>query len=85
MSWIMKTLVGISLDERKPGSLEFIWDPKCIPQIDWVKCSYQTENGKIDIEWHREGEKVIANITKEPSVILRYKNMNLKENNIIEL
>ena len=79
MSWIIKTLAGISLDEEKPGSLEFKLCPQYLSQIDWVKCSYRTENGLIKVEWHREGTQIRLNVEKEAGVILKYEGKELQK------
>lgn len=73
MSWLIKTVAGISLNEEKCGELEFVLDPIYIEAIDSAKLSYNTVSGLIEVDMKRENGKTIMNIHKDASVKLVYK------------
>lgn len=68
MSWIVKNLGGISLDENKIGSLEYILNPKYIDDLKHVKCS----SDGIEVDWHRENDIIILKIKVDKGVKLNY-------------
>jgi len=73
MSWLVKRLGGIALDEAKIGSLEYVLDPVFIDDISFVKCN----SDGIDVEWHRESDKVILNVKIDTDNNVRYKGQYL--------
>lgn len=73
MSWIVKTLAGISINEEKCGELEFVLKPHFIKDIDFVNFTYHTVRGKIEISWKRENGKILLNVYKDDSINLVYK------------
>ncbi len=73
MSWFIKTIGGIRLNEEKPGELEFILDPDFVEGIDSADLTYHTANGDIRVSWHRENNKICMAVTKDESVKLIYK------------
>jgi len=79
MSWMIKTLAGIKINENKCGELEFLLDPHFIPQIDWVDFDYDTVCGKISVNWRRENGIITLNVYHDSDVKLIYNGELLKE------
>ena len=79
MSWLIKTLAGIKINENKCGELEFLLEPHFIPQIDWVDFDYDTVCGKIGVNWKRENGKINLCVYHDSDVKLIYNGELLKE------
>lgn len=77
MSWMIKTLAGIRINQEKPGELEYILEPVFLKELDWVKCSYETVCGKIAVSWKRDAETIVLTVEKEPGVKLLYEGSEL--------
>ena len=71
MSWIIKTLAGISTVAGETPS--FSLDPVFLSEIDFVKCSYNTVSGKISVHWERTDGKINLKVEKDKNVLLYYK------------
>ena len=85
LSWIIKTLAGISINEEKCGELEFNLCPAFLEKIDYVKFSYNTESGNIKVNWERKDGEIILSVEKDKNVKLLYNGEELKEKNIIKI
>lgn len=79
MSWIIKTLVGLQLDSEKLGEKEFVFNPKFIDGIDFVKGSYTTDCGDVTVEWKKENDKVCVKVYKPEKLVLKYKGTCLRD------
>lgn len=55
--WEYEYLGGIRPAE--PGFAKVELKPYPVPGLDWVKCSYDSEHGRIVSNWKRRGKKVI--------------------------
>jgi alpha-L-rhamnosidase len=77
MSWMIKTLAGIHINQEKPGELEYILEPVFLAELDWVKCSYETVCGKIAVSWKRDAETIVLTVEKEHGVKLLYEGKEL--------
>ena len=80
MSWMIKTLAGVKINENKCGELEFLLEPHFIPQIDWVNFSYDTVCGKIEVRWKRIDGKIELTVYRDNGVKLLYNGEPLKDN-----
>ena len=72
MSWLIKTVAGISLNEEKCGELEFVLKPIHIEAITSAKLCYNTVCGTIELDWIRENGKTTLRVNKEAGVKLVY-------------
>lgn len=73
MSWLIKNLGGVRLDEDKCGELEFILDPQFVDGIDFVKLNYRTHSGSVRVFWEREDKSITLRVNKDPDVKIKYK------------
>ena len=78
MSWMIKTLAGISISEK--GDLGYSLNPIFISDIDFVDCCYNTSKGKISVNWTREDDEIHLTVDKDNSVPLYYKGELLDQN-----
>ncbi len=85
MSWTIKTLAGISLNEEKCGELEFVLSPAFLKEIDYVKFTYDTVCGKIKVNWERKEGKIYLDVEKGKDVKLIFDGKELKEKNNFEI
>lgn len=54
MSWMIKTILGISLDESRPGTLTFNLRPYFFRALRFARGEYESAAGKIAVEWERK-------------------------------
>ena len=59
--WMFSSLAGIDTDG--PGFKKLIIRPTPGVGITWVKCSYDSINGRIVSNWQRDGEKLTMDVT----------------------
>ncbi|MHA1522235.1 MAG: family 78 glycoside hydrolase catalytic domain, partial [Promethearchaeota archaeon] len=57
-SWFYHYLAGIRPDEEHPGLQHMIIRPTFIEGLDFVQAETLTENGKVSVEWKREGDRI---------------------------
>ena len=57
-AWMYKTLAGINKAEKTPAFKDIRIQPAFIPQLDFVKASYESQYGRITSEWKRTGKKI---------------------------
>lgn len=72
MSWIIKNLGGIRIDEEKCGEPEFIFAPEFIEGIDFVELNYNTISGNINLKWQRENGNIRMILKKDNTVKIKY-------------
>ena len=77
MSWLIKTLLGIRVDESCIGNVRYVLDPKFVADITFAEGSYETDQGLISVKWHREGETVSLTVDNTSEAPLYYKNSKL--------
>lgn len=58
LSWIMKTIVGISPDENLPTFEKVEIKPNFFNGLCYAKGSLDSVNGEIKVEWTRENNKI---------------------------
>lgn len=61
--WFFSDLVGISTNEDGAGFRKFIIKPSIVGEITWVKGSYQSVSGLIEVEWKRDMDMVYLNFS----------------------
>ncbi len=78
MSWMIKTITGINLDETKAGEGVFEINPYYFEKLNYAKCSYNSSYGKIDVWWNKEDDGVKLKVELEDGVKAYYKGEKLK-------
>jgi alpha-L-rhamnosidase len=61
--WIFATLAGIRPDPAHPGYKHFFIQPQPPKGLDRVKARYNSVRGPIGVEWKREGDQIVWNVT----------------------
>ncbi len=79
MSWLIKTLGGIKLNEEKCGELEFEFSPHFINGIDFVNMNYETVKGDISVAWTKNDNKVSIVLKKDTEVKIKYNGKYLEK------
>ena len=51
--WFYGGLAGIRPDPEHPGFREFVIDPQFLESLDWVKATYRSRYGVIEVQWKR--------------------------------
>lgn len=57
-AWMYKTLAGIRQAEHSVAFRHILINPSFVPELDWVKASYRSQQGLIRSEWKRQGKTV---------------------------
>jgi len=78
LSWLVKTLGGIRLDESRCGELVFLLEPEYLEGIDHVRLQYRTVAGNILVAWRREGAQIQLTAEKDPGVKLLYRGSQIR-------
>jgi len=65
--WIWNTLAGITICERNPGFKRVIIKPQPSGDLKWAKAEYETNYGKICVDWKTEEEVFTLNLTIPPN------------------
>ncbi len=73
MSWMIKTIIGISAEDDAPGFTTVHLKPYFFKDISYAKGSCDTVSGRIAVEWKRLGEN-ISLIVNVPDGIRVYYN-----------
>lgn len=58
-----ESLGGIRPDDANPGFKNFFLKPTFIPNLEWVKVSLQSPQGKILSAWKRQDGKITWSLT----------------------
>ena len=61
--WIFRNMVGLQCDEQAPGFRHFLIKPEMCEKIQYVKYSFLSPYGEIDIHWKRNGRHVQMDVT----------------------
>lgn len=85
MSWLVKTLAGIRLDESKCGQVEFLLEPEFLDGIDFVDFRYRTARGDISVSWKRNGDTVQLHLKKDTQVKISFRGSPVAQNEAIWL
>jgi alpha-L-rhamnosidase len=65
--WMWNTLVGLNICEHNPGFKRMIIKPQPSGDLKWVKAAYETNYGKISVEWRSEEGFFTLNLTVPPN------------------
>jgi alpha-L-rhamnosidase len=65
--WVWNSLAGINICEDQPGFKKFLVKPQPIGGLKWVKAEYETNYGKIMVDWKLEGNTFTLNLTVPPN------------------
>lgn len=65
--WMWNTLAGLNIDDENPGFKRFIIKPQPVGDLKWVKADYETNYGKINIDWQVEGTDFNMKLTVPPN------------------
>lgn len=79
-AWMTKTIAGINFDENQPGFRHVILRPHFLKDLSWAKGDYNSVNGKITSEWHREAGKIKLTVSvpaNTTATLYTNKTMNL--------
>jgi alpha-L-rhamnosidase len=62
-AWFYCTLAGINYDPEQPGFKHIIIKPAMVGDLTWVKCGYDSIQGRIVSNWKRESDKLTMEVT----------------------
>jgi hypothetical protein len=60
--WFYEYLAGIRIDLSKDAPEQIVVRPAYVDGVDWVKASYESMLGPIQVSWRRDGGKVKLNV-----------------------
>ncbi len=60
--WMWNSLAGINICEEQPGFKRVIIRPQPAGNLAWVKAEYETNYGKLAVDWKLEGGKLLLNL-----------------------
>ena len=60
--WLYRVVAGIEIDEEKPGYKHIIINPHVGGGLDYVRASYKSIYGPINVEWRVEGSNIRLNV-----------------------
>lgn len=60
--WMWNTLAGINISDEAPGFRKVIIQPEPVGDLKWVKAEYESNYGKIAVEWKREETAFFMNV-----------------------
>ncbi len=65
--WLFHDLAGIQPDPTAPGFKKIVIKPAIVGDIEWLRCEYRSVQGKISVEWRREGDNLQLTVTIPPN------------------
>ena len=71
LSWVYRTVAGISADPSSPGFKTIIMKPIPDRRLGFVKCSYKSVAGEIKSEWKYEGDVWVWKFTVPEGAVAR--------------
>lgn len=63
MSWIVKTILGISQEKGTFGFEKVNIDPIYLKNLDWAKGTYKTVKGEISVDWKKQNGKCVLKVS----------------------
>lgn len=63
MEWLYSGLAGIRQQNEDIGFNKILIAPQLVKGIDWVKSSYNSLNGNIEVNWRKENGEFLLDIT----------------------
>jgi alpha-L-rhamnosidase len=61
--WMWNTLAGVNICDDQPGFRRVIIKPEPVADLKWVKAEYETNYGKIVVDWKVDGTNFSMNLT----------------------
>ncbi len=65
--WMWNNVVGINICDEKPGFKRTIIKPQPIDDLTWAKAEYETNYGKILVDWQMNDGKFSLSLTVPPN------------------
>lgn len=65
--WMWNTLAGVNICDELPGFKRVIIRPEPIDDLKWVKAEYESDYGKILVDWKVEGTTFTMKLTVPPN------------------
>ena len=56
--WLYRVMLGMELDEARPGCRHALLSPKTDDRFAWAEGSFESVYGTLGVRWEREGERV---------------------------
>jgi alpha-L-rhamnosidase len=63
MEWLYSGLAGIRQQNEDIGFNKILISPQLVKGIDWVKSSYNSMNGNIEVSWKKEKGELLLDLT----------------------
>ena len=86
MSWIIKTIIGLSPDLKYPGFEKIELNPCFLKDINFAECEIQTAGGALKVYWERSagGINLKIKVFEGAQVFYKGKKLEIGENNFFE-
>ena len=65
--WFFKAVGGIRPDPTRPGFKRIFIKPSIMGDLMWVRCSYDSNYGRITSNWKREGPQLTMEVVVPPN------------------
>lgn len=78
LSWMMKTVIGISPDDRVATFKQITVKPYIFDDLQYAKGHYDSPRGRIEVEWHKNGNVVQLEIIAPCDEYVYYNGVALK-------
>ena len=78
LSWLIKTVVGISPDDRDASFETLTVKPYVFADLTYAKGHYDSPRGRVSVEWRKTDDGVMLEITAPCDGYVRYKGTLLK-------
>lgn len=65
--WMWNTLAGINISEEFPGFKRIIIKPEPVGDLTWAKAEYETNYGKVAVDWKIEESVFLMNLMVPPN------------------
>lgn len=72
LSWMVKTIGGISPDDNKPVFNEIEISPYFFEQLSFAEASYDSQKGRVEVRWERHGNSVHLKIIAPENNYVKY-------------
>lgn len=63
IEWFYHDLAGIQPDVAGPGFKRIVIRPAVVGDLDWVRASYATPQGRVASAWRRDGDRLTLEVT----------------------